>query len=109
MIINKIAHVYAKALKRSPGYLEDVKSHSMLWNEKTGIYQITKENWIKMREKWKSRIKFANKNINSISKSKIDYCPEFEKPCCSRKTGMCKLTKDKCITNGIARCDLVKT
>ena len=42
------------------------------------------------------------------TKSQIDYCPEFEKPCCSRKTGMCKLTKEKCITNGTIRCDRVK-
>ena len=48
------------------------------------------------------------KKLNSISKIQIDYCPHFEKPCCTRKTGMCKITKEKCTTNGIIRCDRVK-
>jgi len=52
MKTNRISCVHAKALKRPPGYLEDVKVHSSIWDEKTGVYQMTDENWSKMKLKW---------------------------------------------------------
>ena len=55
-----------------------------------------------------AKIKVSANSNNFIIKSKIDYCPNFERPCCSRKTGMCIKTKKECTTDGIERCELVK-
>ena len=54
----KIADVKAKALRKPSGYLEDVKAHSILWDEEAGIYQMTEEVWQnpEMRAKWKAKI-----------------------------------------------------
>lgn len=60
MKTNKISCVHAKALKRPAGYFEDVKAHSSLWDEVTGIYQMTDENWTKMKLKWTPKNEQSN-------------------------------------------------
>ncbi len=52
MIENKIEHVIEKAKIRPDGYLEDVRNHCEEWNEKTGFFKMTENNWNKMASKW---------------------------------------------------------
>jgi hypothetical protein len=106
-----IRAVLKKAKIKPDGYLKDYQKHTYKWDEESGYYWITEENWHILDKRWKPRTIPGNKkSISTIAKSKPkkDYCSEFEKPCCNRKTGMCKITKEKCTTDGIIRCDLVK-
>lgn len=52
MIENKIEHVVEKAKARPEGYLEDVRNNCEEWNEETGFFTMTEDNWTKMSSKW---------------------------------------------------------
>ena len=53
----KIADVKAKAQNRDPGYVDAVKAHCLLWDEKVGVYQMSEEAWQDpaMKAKWKRK------------------------------------------------------
>ena len=53
MRTNRISAVISMSHKRPQGYIEEVKAHSELWDEKAGVYQITDVNWNKLVNKYR--------------------------------------------------------
>ncbi len=67
MLNRKISLVYKKAKERPKGYIDDIKSHSVSWNEKTGRYLITQENWDKLCLKYRNNPSYKIKTKPDVS------------------------------------------
>ena len=90
----------AKALQRPPGYAEDIKLHSFMWDEDSGVYQMTDENWMKMKKKWTPKQEMPIHPIRQNSnKCKFASCGCKGKPIKCNQLGnlgnLCPDTKDK--------------
>ncbi len=66
MRTNKISAVQIKAQSKPADYLEDIKAHSEMWDEKSGTYQMTNENWHLMDKKWKPLTKPGYRPRNDV-------------------------------------------
>ncbi len=75
ILTRRIDEVIKKAADRPKGYVEDVKSHCLTWEEKYMYYTISQENWDllcrKYRTKSKVKLELSTSSSNKQKMAKI--------------------------------------